>query len=143
MHEEAGAGLGVAAFQRGSVLLVDDDEDTRGMLAEMLRRGGFSVRAVPDGLVAIEAIRTASFDAVVTDIVMPRCDGLELLRWLRGGALSMPLVAISGNGPDRGALYGKAADAMGADLYLPKPVPRDALLSGLDRLIAEQTGVDA
>lgn len=126
-----------AAYGRGRILLVEDDDALRDMLGEMLRRAGFSVRSVSDGLAAVELLRADAFDAVVSDIVMPRSDGLELLRWLRSTGLRTPLLAISGNGPDRGELYGKAADIMGADLYLPKPVSREALVAGLDRLIAE------
>lgn len=129
-----------AAYRRGRVLLVEDDDVLRDMLGEMLRRAGFSVRPVGDGVAAVQLLRGETFDAVVSDIVMPRSDGLELLRWLRANGLMTPLVAISGNGPNRGGLYGKAADIMGADLYLPKPVDRDALVAGLDRLIADGLG---
>ncbi len=129
-----------AAYRRGRILLVEDDDVLRDMLGEMMRRAGFSVRSAGDGVAAMQLLRTEGFDAVVSDIVMPRSDGLELLSWLRSSGLGTPLVAISGNGPDRGGLYGKAADIMGADLYLPKPVDRDALVAGLDRLIAVGLG---
>jgi CheY-like chemotaxis protein len=106
------------------------------MLAEMLRRAGFYVRTADDGQGAIQQLGSARFDIVLTDVVMPHCDGLELLRWISGQDPAPAVIAMSGNGPDDGVLYTKAASSLGAARCLAKPVRRDALLAALDSLLA-------
>lgn len=127
---------GDAEFARRLVLLVEDDPQVRDMLSEMLRRARFSVCAVGDGAEAIKALRSRRFAVVVTDVVMPERDGLELLRWIRTSPRPIRVVAISGNGPDDGELYSKAAVSMGAETCLPKPVDRMRLIAAIDRAIA-------
>jgi CheY-like chemotaxis protein len=122
----------------GQILLIDDDADVRAMLAEMLRRAGYRVIAAPEGEAGMGLLMVWPFDLVITDIEMPRCDGLEFLRWLRSeGPRHLPAIAVSGNGPGGGALYTKASDVAGADLSLAKPVAKRELLAAVGRLIAD------
>lgn len=122
----------------GRILLVDDDADVRAMLAEMLRRAGYCVIAAPDGEAGIGLLTTRPFHLVITDIEMPRCDGLEVLRWLRtDGPRHLPAIAVSGNGPGRGRLYTMASNVAGADVSLAKPVAKRELLAAVGRLIAD------
>ena len=60
------------------VLVVDDEEQIRGLFCTVLRSAGYVVRAATDGLTAIRHMEDTRFDIVVTDVCMPRMDGLEL-----------------------------------------------------------------
>ncbi len=65
------------------VLVVDDEEQIRGLFCTVLRSAGYVVRAATDGLTAIRHMEDTRFDIVVTDVCMPRMDGLELLAEVR------------------------------------------------------------
>jgi CheY-like chemotaxis protein len=133
MH--AGSEVRHGPCHRGRLLLVEDDPAVRDMLAEMLRRAGYGVRTATDGQSAMGVLRCERFDAVLTDVVMPNCDGLELLRWIADRGDGPAVVAMSGNGPDDGRLYTKAASSFGATVCLAKPIRRDALVSALDAVV--------
>lgn len=118
----------------GEVLLADDDPAAAASLAAVLRRAGFRVRVAGTGREALRQLCTRRVDLVITDIVMPEMDGLDLLRGLRGMQMAVPAIALSGDGPDAGALYAKAALCLGANLVLAKPVPPAVVLSAAHRL---------
>ncbi|MBX3735881.1 MAG: response regulator [Candidatus Didemnitutus sp.] len=85
---------------RRSVLIVDDEEFVRQFMQEVLR-AGFSCRIeiAADGHEAVEKLRTATFDLVLTDIRMPRLDGLQLRRWIEENRpeLAERVVFVTGN----------------------------------------------
>jgi len=62
----------------GSVLIVDDDEDTAMLVADGLRRRGLETEAVTSGQACLESLRSRTYDVVVTDIEMPGLSGVEL-----------------------------------------------------------------
>jgi len=69
--------------QRIKVLVVDDEEQIRSLFCTVLRSAGYVVRAATDGLTAIRHMEDTRFDIVLTDVCMPRMDGLELLAEVR------------------------------------------------------------
>jgi CheY-like chemotaxis protein len=69
--------------QRDRALVVDDDVSIRVMLEKVLKREGFEVEVARDGVEALEKIRSTHFDAVFLDLMMPRVDGVGVLRYLR------------------------------------------------------------
>ncbi len=101
------------------VLLVDDSRVTREMLRRLLADGGVAVTAVGSAAEALDRLREAHFDCLVTDIEMPAMDGLELTRRLRAseGFADLPVVVVSTR--DRPADRLAGLDA-GADAYLTK-----------------------
>jgi len=106
------------------VLLVDDDEKLRKLVTEYLEGYGFQVRALPDGLSVISAIRNDSPDMVILDIMLPGKDGLEVLKEIRS-ELSVPVIMLTAKGDDADRIVGLE---LGADDYLPKPFnPRELL----------------
>jgi len=115
------------------VLLVDDEEDVTSVYREALARVGAHVEATFDGEAGLSVLREKPFDVVVSDLDMPRLDGLEMVRALRsgqGGAL--PALAISGSAqPD----VRVAALRAGFDAFAPKPIGPRALVHTIVRLL--------
>jgi two-component system, OmpR family, phosphate regulon response regulator OmpR len=106
------------------VLLVDDDAKLRKLLQEYLEGYGFQVVALPDGEMVLETIRTKSPDIVILDVMMPKRDGLEVLRDIRTN-YSLPVIMLTAKGEDADRIVGLE---LGADDYLPKPFnPRELL----------------
>ncbi len=64
-------------------MLVDDDEETRELLREVLADAGYEVRVAEDGAAACRTLAAFRADLVITDLEMPGMDGLQLIRWLR------------------------------------------------------------
>ncbi len=124
-----------------TVLVVDDSDDLRALVAESLRKlGGFIVVTAEDGAAGLERYFEVQPDCIVIDVKMPGLDGYQLIRALRGDPASAatPLVILTAMVQDRDRLAGLLA---GADEYLVKPVSPLELVQTIRRAI-EQTGVD-
>ncbi len=106
------------------ILIVDDDQDIRTLLAEYLERNGFRVSALPDGRELMRMLEERAVDLVVLDLMMPGPDGLSICRDLRARS-RMPVLMLSARGEDVDRIVGLE---MGADDYLAKPFhPRELL----------------
>ena len=110
------------------VLVADDNTDMRRYLARLLRGAGYSVEAVTDGQQALESIRAVVPDLVVSDVMMPRLDGLELVAALRADprTAAVPVVLLSARAGQEASIEGLQA---GADDYLVKPFAAAELLA--------------
>ena len=104
-----------------SILLVEDDDHLRTMLKSILTNSGHEVWDVPNGTRACHLHDQQSFDLVITDLVMPEKDGLEVIIELRRTNQDVRIIAMSGTGPGSGELYLRVAQRLGADLTLSKP----------------------
>jgi EAL domain-containing protein (putative c-di-GMP-specific phosphodiesterase class I)/CheY-like chemotaxis protein len=115
-----------------AVLLVDDDELSRGMLGELLTDAGYAVTSCGGGPEALAAIRRRVFAAVLSDISMPDMSGLELLRAIGDLDLDLPVVLLTG-----GPSIETSVEAMewGALQYLIKPVATAKLLEVMARAV--------
>jgi two-component system, OmpR family, response regulator QseB len=113
------------------VLIVDDSERLRDALTSGLRSSGFVVDSAQDGIAALELLQSYSFDVVVLDIVMPRLDGLGVLREIRRLSLAVRVLVLSAR--DQVADRVTALD-MGADDYLLKPFSFEELRARIDAL---------
>lgn len=112
-----------------SVLVADDEEQIRGLIAGWLRAEGCEVTCVSGGREGAERARAGRFDLVVTDVRMADGDGLEFMADLRKMRARSRVLAISGGGPSfAGASYLDFAASVGADALLIKPfTPRQFL----------------
>lgn len=120
-----------------SILVADDDPILREIAAEYLRDAGFSVDLAEDGEEALRAAERGRYDLVVTDMVMPNLDGIELLRALRASCPGTPVIAISaGIAGENADLLLRAAKAVGAVSVLPKPLVRAVFLEHVRAAIA-------
>jgi DNA-binding NtrC family response regulator len=106
------------SLAEGKVLLVDDEPELRRVFRRSLARAGFEVVEAADGQMALELVRQGEFDAVISDVCMPKLGGLGLLDRLHVEAPLLPVVLISGSA---GFVDVSALD-YGAFDYLPKPV---------------------
>lgn len=104
-----------------SILVIDDDELVGAAIGAVLRRAGHRVVLAQDGADGFAAFNAHGFDLVLTDIVMPRMEGLETVRALRAADGAIGIIAMSGCARDGAAVYLAAAVAFGADATLVKP----------------------
>ncbi|HEX6808746.1 MAG TPA: ATP-binding protein [Gemmatimonadaceae bacterium] len=102
------------------ILLADDNADLRDYAARLLRRRGWDVEVVADGAAALAAARRRAPDLVLSDVMMPRMDGFELLGALRSNASTstIPVILLSARAGEEAKIEGLDA---GADDYLVKP----------------------
>lgn len=112
------------------VLVVDDEPDLRFLLRRMLESAGYEVDEAPDGKAALERMRAAQPDLLVTDGDMPRMDGGELIARIREAddVEDVPVILWSVN-PDR---------YEGADANFAKPYGGKALVERVAQLLAER-----
>ncbi|HEQ60481.1 MAG TPA: hybrid sensor histidine kinase/response regulator, partial [Firmicutes bacterium] len=85
----------------GSILVVDDEETLRTVLAESLSLEGFSVDLASDGTEGLDCLSRAAYDVMLLDLRMPRLEGMELLSTVRRTAPRMPVIVISGLAHER------------------------------------------
>lgn len=106
--------------QRGHILVVDDNENNRELLARRLKRQGYSVAVADHGRTGLELVRTAPFDMVLLDIMMPEMDGYEVLAQLKADPLlrHIPVIMISALDDIDSVVR---CIEMGAEDYLFKP----------------------
>jgi class 3 adenylate cyclase/CheY-like chemotaxis protein len=109
-----------SAGARGTILVVDDDEGNRDLLARRLAREGYAVRTAPDGAAALAALAAAPADLVLLDVMMPGIDGYEVLRRLKQDPATgdVPVLMISAL-DELGSVV--RCIELGAEDYLAKP----------------------
>jgi DNA-binding NtrC family response regulator len=119
------------------ILLIDDDESIRAMLAEALEEDGHSVRIAANGREGIE-LYTNDIDLVITDIVMPEQEGIQTIMELRKTNPDVKIIAMSGGGRARGDDYLNLARKFGALQAFSKPLELDKFLEAV-KSAAEET----
>ncbi len=107
-----------------TVLIVEDDAATRRLYKFLLSNGGYLVLEAEDGMAAVEVLQRHHCDLVITDMNMPRMDGLDLIRAIRKDFGDIHIILITAFGtPDTQ----KQAMRLGANDYLAKPFDFDEL----------------
>jgi two-component system cell cycle response regulator CpdR len=112
------------------ILLAEDDESMRAYLARALERSGYDVTAVDRGTAAVPLLRSERFDLLLTDIVMPEMDGIELAQKAASIAPDMRVMFITGFA----AVALKAGKAAPSAKILSKPFHLRDLVAEVDRL---------
>jgi DNA-binding response OmpR family regulator len=115
----------------GSVLVVDDDADVRGLVRELLARAGYQVTEAPDGRTALRALFVQRPDIVVLDVSMPDLNGWETLERIRELS-DVPVVMLSAHGAE---LEKVRALRSGADDYVTKPFGKQELLARIESVL--------
>jgi len=119
------------------ILIVDDELPIRCMLREMLEQDGHEVSEAENGAVAQHCFREARFDLLITDLVMPEKNGLNLILDIRKEWPNVRIVAISGGGGITGRFeYLPIAKLVGAACILEKPFRKEQLQSAVQSALA-------
>jgi PAS domain S-box-containing protein len=128
--------VGQALGGRGgaTVLVAEDDDDLRGVMATSLARRGHKVLQARDGGEALAAIDRDAVDLIVLDLWMPNVDGFAVLERLRTRDITAVIPVIVVSGGDRAASEGQAL-SLGANVYLTKPIEAAALTEEVTKLL--------
>jgi CheY-like chemotaxis protein len=128
-----------------NVLVVDDELDVRDAIERVLTRAGYSVRTAGDASDALAELRRSHADVVITDIIMPKIDGVEGIACIRKEFPAVRIIAISGGGNFGIAAYKPhaittsaylaAAERAGAHLVLTKPFESADLLQSVEQVL--------
>ncbi len=115
------------------VLLVEDDEDNRELMSEVLEAAGYDVLAASSGADGLKALAERSVDAVVTDVGMPGMGGLEVASAAKRIAPAVPVVIVTGYADREDILSARGREV---DAVLVKPVDPDALTAAVASVVA-------
>ncbi|PWW82393.1 MULTISPECIES: response regulator [Prosthecochloris] len=117
------------------ILVIDDDDAVLNYIREILRHDGFNVLTTDNGSTAFEKLaRNCDVTAVITDIIMPEEEGIEIIKKIKSEHPHIKIVAISGGGKMSPQSYLQLAYAVGADATLRKPFGHKELLNTLQNL---------
>ena len=112
------------------ILVVDDEEQIRSMLTQMLEHEGFKVDTAENGEVGMTLITRHAYDLIITDMIMPVKDGLKLIMELVRDYPEQRILAISGGGAIKAERYLTMAGYLDDDIAtLEKPFKRETLLA--------------
>jgi len=118
-------------------LLVEDDQMIGEAVRLGLRRQGLTVDWVQDGAAAKTALSTETFDLVLLDLGLPKLDGLQVLKWLRGTGSKVPVLILTARDSVNDRIRGLDA---GADDYILKPFDFDELAARVRAVLRRQSG---
>lgn len=119
----------------GSILIADDEEEIRNSLSIVLREEGFRCTAVADGEEAIEALKEHSFDILVTDLKMPKADGIEVLEQAMQRSSNTLTIIITAHATVETAIQ---ALRKGASDYILKPLDFDEVILRIENLLKQK-----
>ena len=111
------------------IFLIDDDELLRKSLRKTLVRAGYEVEDAPNVHTGLREYRRQANDLIITDIVMPDIEGLELIRHLRRLDADVKIIAMSGGGVGKADNYLEMARMFGATRTLAKPFTGEEMLA--------------
>jgi DNA-binding NtrC family response regulator len=117
------------------ILLVEDDDLVRDMLAQVLQRAGHDVQSAANGDEATEILQRIEPDIMVTDIIMPKKSGITLISEVKNKHPNMEIIAISGGGRLDPTGYLDLSESLGAAVSFEKPIDKAALLMAIDLLL--------
>jgi len=121
------------------ILLIDDDDGVRTVLCALLVRSGHTVFEARDGEEGLDLFPRTGPDLVITDIVMPKKSGLEVVQVLRAKQPGVKIIAMSGGGGDGPGDNLHAARQVGATSVLVKPFAPTVLLAEVNGVLAAGT----
>jgi len=121
------------------ILVVDDEEQIRSLLTQMLEHEGFVVDTADNGAEGLELVAKNSYDLVVTDMIMPVKDGLKFIMELVRDYPDLRILAMSGGGAIKAERYLTMAGYLGDDIAtLEKPFTLESLLARVNDLLASE-----
>lgn len=121
------------------ILVVEDEDKLRRSLTKGLAECGYGVVAVSDGIEALKQAFDDSFDCIVLDMMLPECDGLEVVKQLRAAGHRTPVIMLTARGALEDRVLGLDS---GADDYLSKPFAWEELLARIRACIRRNENVN-
>lgn len=122
------------------ILIAEDERDLNKILSKKLTLDGYAVDSCFDGQEALDYIESAEYDAIILDIMMPRKDGMEVLRTIRAAGNATPVLILTA----RDAVEDKVSGLdSGASDYLIKPFSFEELAARLRAMLRKSTGTAA
>ena len=109
-----------------TILIVEDDETMMRVLKDNFEYSGFTVKSASDGEQGLEVALAGQTDLILLDIMLPKINGYELCRLIRGEGLEMPIIMLTAKGQESDIVLGLN---LGADDYVTKPFSMKALLA--------------
>ncbi len=120
-----------------NILLVDDEESIRTMLCAVLDNPEYTFAEASNGTEALGIMEGQSFDLIITDVIMPDCDGIELVMTIRKKLPDIKVIVMSGGGRVRADHYLNLAEKLGAARVFEKPFNTAELCETVSTLLAE------
>jgi len=114
------------------VLVVDDSALIRNMVSTILQELGLETELAENGEVAMNIFAQQEFDLVVTDVIMPEVDGIELVRQIRAINTEVPILVVTSAAHPR---YQESSQKAGANGFLLKPIDSDLLQNAVRKLL--------
>lgn len=121
--------------KKGNILVVDDEASLRFLLSKELTRNGYSVEVASDGETALKKARDEHFHIILLDIMMPKINGIEVLKTLKSESIPSEIIILTGNASVESAIK---CMKLGAFDYVRKPYILKELLIQLDRAMEHQ-----
>lgn len=119
-----------------TILLVEDEELLRAGVQEVLEIQGYQVITAPDGQQALACLATEDIDLIITDLVMPKMDGIDFVKQLREIRPELPVIVVSGSTRNIMQRYGiDSIQVPGANASLPKPFKSVDLIEQVRQLL--------
>jgi DNA-binding response OmpR family regulator len=119
------------------ILIIDDEDQPRRMLQQVLTRAGYEVVEARNGNEGLQRFRTRPTDLVITDILMPEKEGLETIIDIRREFPTAKIIAISGGGRAGNLNFLDVAQRLGAQRVLQKPFELQEMLAAVRALLLE------
>ena len=119
------------------ILVVEDERDLNKLIAKRLTAEKYSVDSCFDGEAVFDYTDMTSYDAIVLDIMLPKLDGLKVLKRLRDRGDTTPIILLTAKGSVQDKVTGLN---LGADDYLPKPFAFEELLARINVMIRQRAG---
>ena len=133
MNRSSGDTPSSVAGSLGRILVVDDEESVLRAIGRVLTVAGYEVSQAGDGMRAVDLVEVMAFDAILSDIDMPKMNGIQFLQAVRRRDSEVPVILMTG-APDMGTAV--QAVALGALQYLIKPIKTEELQKALARAVA-------
>ena len=119
------------------ILVIDDNEQVRQVMASYLELDKHEITVAADGKQGIAQLQSQAFDLVITDLIMPEQDGLEVLMWLKKQPHRPKVIAVSGGSPSLDLNYLMSmAQLLSVDKALQKPIGFETLTTAVRELLA-------
>ncbi len=119
------------------ILIIDDDDLIRGMVATVLRKRGYEVFKASNGNDGIAMVRSNLPDLVITDILMPDKEGIETIFELQNEFPGIKVIAMSGGGATKNMSFLTMAEKIGAKVALKKPFKPQELFDAIETTLGE------